>query len=174
MTTSDAPEARYIFEDNNSVFAGVNTVAREKGEDEMAFRSLLKSAVAFACLGVLAAGVSLAPARADDKISIIMGGGPLWDPFFGAMKKGADDAAKDLGVDYQWVTGTDPNNWMADYAKLLKQSASRHPSALVIGNYFPDFSTPSSRTSPRPGSRSLSPSPAAPRGRRTAPWASSA
>ena len=142
LTTSDAPEARYIFEDNNSVFAGVNTVAREKGEDEMAFRSLLKSAVAFACLGVLAAGVSLAPARADDKISIIMGGGPLWDPFFGAMKKGADDAAKDLGVDYQWVTGTDPNNWMADYAKLLKQSASRHPSALVIGNYFPDSFDP--------------------------------
>ncbi|HEY1864037.1 MAG TPA: substrate-binding domain-containing protein [Roseiarcus sp.] len=108
----------------------------------MAFRNLLKSAAAVACLGVLAAAVGLAPARADDKISIIMGGGPLWDPFFGAMKKGADDAAKNLGVDYQWVTGTDPNNWMADYAKLLKQSASRHPSALVIGNYFPDSFDP--------------------------------
>jgi hypothetical protein len=52
-----------------------------EGEDEMAFRNLLKSAVAFACLSVLATGVGLAPARADDKISIIMGGGPLWDPF---------------------------------------------------------------------------------------------
>jgi simple sugar transport system substrate-binding protein len=66
----------------------------------------------------------------------------LWDPFFGAIKKGADDAAKDLGVDYQWVTGTDPNNFLADYAKLVKQSASRHPSALVIGNYFPDTLDP--------------------------------
>jgi simple sugar transport system substrate-binding protein len=108
----------------------------------MAFRNLMKSAGAFACLSLAAAGAGVAPAHADDKISIIMGGGPLWDPFLGAMKKGADDAAKDLNVDYQWVTGTDPNNWMADYAKLLKQSASRHPSALVIGNYFPDSFDP--------------------------------
>ena len=115
---------------------------RAKGEDKMALRNLLKSAVAFACLSLVTASVGFAPARAEDKISIIMGGGPLWDPFFGAMKKGADDAAKDLNVDYQWVTGTDPNNWMADYAKLLKQSASRHPSALVIGNYFPNSFDP--------------------------------
>ena len=108
----------------------------------MKFQNLLKSAAALACLSLAAVSAGLAPARADDKISIIMGGGPLWDPFFGAMKKGADDAAKDLNVDYQWVTGTDPNNWMADYAKLLKQSASRHPSALVIGNYFPNSFDP--------------------------------
>jgi len=93
-------------------------------------------------LGLLAAAPVVNTARADDKITIIMDAGPLWDPFFGAMKKGADDAAKDLGVDYQWVTGTDPNNFLADYAKLVKQSASRHPSALVIGNYFPDTLDP--------------------------------
>ena len=108
----------------------------------MALQNLLKSAAVAGCLSALTAVAALAPAHADDKISIIMGGGPLWDPFFGAMKKGADDAAKAVGVDYQWVTGTDPNNWMADYAKLLKQSASRHPSALVIGNYFPDSFDP--------------------------------
>ncbi len=108
----------------------------------MAFRGLLKTATALACLSALAAGVGFAPARAEDKITIIMDAGPLWDPFFGAMKKGADDAAHDLGVDYQWVTGTDPNNFLADYAKLVKQSASRHPSALVIGNYFPDTLDP--------------------------------
>ncbi|HXT07052.1 MAG TPA: substrate-binding domain-containing protein, partial [Roseiarcus sp.] len=34
------------------------------------------------------------------------------------------------------------NNFLADYAKLVKQSASRHPSALVIGNYFPDTLDP--------------------------------
>ena len=85
----------------------------------------------------MAAGVGLAPARAEDKISIIMDGGPLWDPFFGAMKKGGEDAAKDLGADFQWVTSTDTANFDTDYAKLVKQSASRHPSALIIGNYFP-------------------------------------
>ena len=103
----------------------------------MAFRNLLKSAAAFACLSVLAAGVGLAPARADDKITIIMGGGPLWDPFFGAMKKGADDAAKDLGVDYQWVTGTDPNNLMPTTPSCSNSRRAVIPSALVIGNYFP-------------------------------------
>ncbi len=95
--------------------------------------------------GACALASLLAPpaARAaDDKVNIIMLAGPLWDPFFGAMKKGADDAARDLGVSYQWVTGTDPNNFLADYAKLVKQSATRKPSALVIGNYFPDTLDP--------------------------------
>jgi simple sugar transport system substrate-binding protein len=93
---------------------------------------------------VLVAGntVGVQPAAAEDKINVIMLGGPLWDPFFGAMKKGGDDAARDLNVEYQWVTGTDPNNFLADYAKLVKQSASRKPSALVIGNYFPDTLDP--------------------------------
>ena len=103
----------------------------------MSVRKLLKTAAACACLGALTAGIGVAPARAEDKINIIMDGGPLWDPFFGAMKKGGEDAAKDLGADFQWVTSTDTANFDTDYAKLVKQSASRHPSALIIGNYFP-------------------------------------
>ena len=103
----------------------------------MSFQKLLKTATALACFSVMAAAVGLTPARAEDKINIIMDGGPLWDPFFGAMKKGGEDAAKDLGVEFQWVTSTDTANFDTDYAKLVKQSASRHPSALIIGNYFP-------------------------------------
>src|SRR6187549_549836 len=57
--------------------------------------------------------------------NLIMLAGPLWDPFFGAVKQGADDAAKNLGANYQWVTSTDANNFAADYAKLVRQSASR-------------------------------------------------
>lgn len=108
----------------------------------MALGTIAKLASMSATLAILAMGPGISGAHAEDKITIIMDAGPLWDPFFGAMKKGADDAAKDLGVDYQWVTGTDPNNFLADYAKLVKQSASRHPSALVIGNYFPDTLDP--------------------------------
>lgn len=108
----------------------------------MGLKDFLNPAAAMAAASILVAGVAAAPAHAGEKITIIMDGGPVWDPFFGAMKKGADDAAKDLGVDYQWVTGTDPNNFLADYAKLVKQSASRHPSAMVIGNYFPDTLDP--------------------------------
>jgi simple sugar transport system substrate-binding protein len=100
-------------------------------------RRLVKAATALAFFIPFAAGFGSAPARAEDKINIIMDGGPLWDPFFGAMKKGGEDAAKDLGADFQWVTSTDTANFDTDYAKLVKQSASRHPSALIIGNYFP-------------------------------------
>jgi simple sugar transport system substrate-binding protein len=81
-------------------------------------------------------------AAGQEKPRIVMLGGPLWDPFFGAMKKGGDDAARDLNVDYQWITGTDPNNFVADYAKLVKQAASQKPAAMVIGNYFPDTLDP--------------------------------
>lgn len=108
----------------------------------MSLRKSITPTAALTAIGVLLGSFAAPAARADDKITIIMDGGPVWDPFFGAMKKGADDAAHDLGVDYQWVTGTDPNNFLADYAKLVKQSASRHPSAMVIGNYFPDTLDP--------------------------------
>lgn len=110
----------------------------------MAFRGLVRSAaIAISALAVVAGATWSGAASADDKKpKIFMLGGPLWDPFFGAMKKGGDDAAHDLDVDYQWVTGTDPNNFLADYAKLVKESASRKPDAMVIGNYFPDTLDP--------------------------------
>ena len=81
-------------------------------------------------------------AHAQEKMKIAEMGGPLWDPFFGAMKKGADDAARDLNIDYQWITSTDANNFAADYAKLTKQAASQKPAAMVIGNYFPTTMDP--------------------------------
>ncbi|MCF6121740.1 hypothetical protein EN904_09690 [Mesorhizobium sp. M7A.F.Ca.CA.001.07.2.1] len=100
------------------------------------------AAVAFLGVCVLASLSAAGAASAQDKPRIVMLGGPLWDPFFGAMKKGGDDAARDLNVDYQWITGTDPNNFVADYAKLVKQAASQKPAAMVIGNYFPDTLDP--------------------------------
>lgn len=108
----------------------------------MSLRGLLKVAAVASAVAVIAGAFGVQPASAEDKMNIIMLGGPLWDPFFGAMKKGGDDAAHDLGVNYQWVTGTDPNNFVADYAKLVKESAARKPAAMVIGNYFPDTLDP--------------------------------
>jgi hypothetical protein len=111
-------------------------------------------------------------AHAEDKINIILDGGPLWDPVFGAMNKGGEDATKDLGVDFQWVTSTDSANFDTDYAKLVKQSASRRPSALIIGNYSRMRST-RSRTSPPQANRSSFSTTAALRGKRTARSATS-
>jgi hypothetical protein len=66
----------------------------------------------------------LGAAHAEDKINIIMDGGPLWDRFFGAMKKGGEDAAQDLGAYFQWVTSTDTANFDTDYAKRTGYSFS--------------------------------------------------
>lgn len=93
----------------------------------------MAAATAFA--GVVAVA---SPSYAQvDQPNLIMLAGPLWDPFFGAVKQGADDAARDLGATYQWVTSSDANNFAADYAKLVRQSATRKPDVMIIGNYFP-------------------------------------
>lgn len=81
------------------------------------------------------------PAMAKDPI-IIMVSGPLFDPFFGPLKKGADDAAKALGIQYQYATLQDANNVQADLAQLVQQSAARKPDAMVVSNFFPDAMGP--------------------------------
>lgn len=97
--------------------------------------STIAAVSAIAALGIVA------PAQAKDPV-IIMISGPLFDPFFGALKKGADDAAKSLGIEYQYATLQDANNVQADLARLVQQSAARHPDAMIVGNFFPDAMSP--------------------------------
>ena len=68
--------------------------------------------------------------------------GPLSDPFFGAMKLGTDDAAKALGVNYQYVAPADVKNVVADYTRLLQESIGRHPAAMVVGDFVPSAFDP--------------------------------
>jgi simple sugar transport system substrate-binding protein len=89
---------------------------------------------------VAAAGLA-APAQAKDPV-IIMVSGPLIEPFFGPLKKGADDAAKALGIDYQYSTIQDFNNVQADLTRLVQQAAARQPDVLVVSNFFPDSMGP--------------------------------
>lgn len=100
-------------------------------------------------LRTFAAAISLAlisavPAVAQDDAApnIIVVSGPLFDPFFSALKKGADDAAKDLGIEYQYSTIQDANNVQADLARLLDQAVASEPDVLVVGNFFPDATGP--------------------------------
>lgn len=107
--------------------------------------SLVKRGHYLVAAAIMASAFSIGSppqAFAQAKIRIAEMGGPLWDPFFGAMKKGADDAARDLHVNYHWITSTDANNFAADYARLTKQAASQKPAAMVIGNYFPNTMDP--------------------------------
>ncbi|MBS1168525.1 MAG: hypothetical protein H6R00_4550 [Proteobacteria bacterium] len=73
---------------------------------------------------------------------VIFLGGPLTDPFFGAMKLGSDTAAKELGVEYQYTAPPDFNDIVALYTRLGEAAVARQPDALVIGNFFPDAVEP--------------------------------
>lgn len=96
--------------------------------------------VALVAIGLTAAAApALAAAKAPN---IIVVSGPLYDPFFSALKKGADDAAKDLGIQYQYQTIQDTNNAQADLARLLDQAVASGPDALIVGNFFPDATGP--------------------------------
>ena len=92
----------------------------------------LATAVAFAA----------APALAADDGPIIAVSGPLSWPFFAAVKQGFDDAAKQFGVDYQYVAVTDTANMTSDYPRLLQQAISRNPRMLLVGEFFPDGMDP--------------------------------
>lgn len=81
----------------------------------------------------------IAPAIAQDAApKIVVVSGPVWDPFFSALKKGADDAAKNLGIEYQYSTIQDASNPQADLARLLDQAVASEPDVLIVGNFFPD------------------------------------
>jgi simple sugar transport system substrate-binding protein len=100
--------------------------------------------------GVTALAISLAacsPAAApqgtaNDDLLIIDISGPLSDPFFGAFKQGSDQAAKDLGINYEYSASKDYTDVVPTYAKLTEAAIGRKPDALIIGNYFPDTLNP--------------------------------
>ncbi|MGO4567020.1 sugar ABC transporter substrate-binding protein [Rhizobium sp. 2YAF20] len=96
-----------------------------------------------AMLAALATVSFAHPVWADsENPNIIVVSGPLFDPFFSALKKGADDAASNLNIHYQYSTVQDANNLQADFARLLDQAAATQPDAMVVGNYFPDAMSP--------------------------------
>lgn len=97
--------------------------------------------VATSLVAVMAVGpASLAQEGAQPQI--IMVSGPLFDPFFSALKKGADDAAAHLGITYQYSTVQDVNNVQTDMARVVDQAVAVEPDALVVGNFFPDAQNP--------------------------------
>jgi simple sugar transport system substrate-binding protein len=99
---------------------------------------LIVSVSIFALAGTL-------PATAQDgarKEKIIMVSGPLFLGFFSALKLGADQAAKDLGIDFQYVTVSGPDNPGPDTARLLQVAATQNPDAIATGDFFPDAQDP--------------------------------
>src|SRR5579872_6660808 len=96
-------------------------------------------------LTALLSGVSLnigVAHASPDKPVIVMVSGPLVDPFFSAMKKGFDDAASALKIDAQYATISAFDNVQSDLVHLVEASASRHPDALLVADFFPDAMNP--------------------------------
>jgi simple sugar transport system substrate-binding protein len=106
-----------------------------------AYRSALLAASAM--VGLSAGLTGACPtAAAEDKPTFIMVSGPLLDPFFSAVKLGADAAAKDYDVNYQFVAVTKFDNLLADYTHFMEQAISRHPAALIVADFFPGAMDP--------------------------------
>jgi simple sugar transport system substrate-binding protein len=100
---------------------------------------ILSTAAIFAAT-MLAGTVS--QAADDERISIINVGGGLGFAYFQQIKAGAEAAAKDLDVDYQFVTGPNTVSTQQDFVQVIRQSIARKPSALILDNFFPDAMNP--------------------------------
>jgi simple sugar transport system substrate-binding protein len=106
----------------------------------------LKSALLGSVCVALASFWAGRAAASADKPTIIMVSGPLTDPFFSALKKGYDDGAAAMKVEAQYSTISNFDNVQSDLVHLVEASASRHPDALIVGDFFPDAMNPSIKT----------------------------
>ena len=84
---------------------------------------------------LLITSACLAPSagRADNATTIILVAGDLTAPFFGALKKGADDAAQQLGVKFEYLPA---NIAGPDLAKALQTAIARKPAGLAYGDWY--------------------------------------
>ncbi|WP_406498376.1 sugar ABC transporter substrate-binding protein [Streptomyces sp. NBC_01604] len=76
------------------------------------------------------------------KLSVVVVSGPLSDPFFGAMKTGADDAGKELNVSTEYLSPTSTDASGPTLAKLMQAAMAKKPDAIVVGNFFPEAQSP--------------------------------
>ena len=90
-----------------------------------------RALIALAAAGALVAGISVTSARAADKITIAFVMGAESDPFFQAMKVGAEAEAKAQGVTLIWQG--DPSQYSpATQIPIADQVLAQKPSGLVL------------------------------------------
>jgi simple sugar transport system substrate-binding protein len=76
--------------------------------------------------------------KAADNVKITVVSGPLADPFFSAMKKGTEQAGKDLGVSVEWTAPKDLSNIGPDMARLSDAALAGKPDGVVMSDFLPD------------------------------------
>jgi simple sugar transport system substrate-binding protein len=87
-----------------------------------------------ACLLMPAASRAENPAP-----TIAIVAGDLTDPFFSAIKKGADDAAQQFGIKVQYIPA---NIAGPDLAKALQTAIASKPAGLAYGDWYPNAEDP--------------------------------
>lgn len=84
-----------------------------------------------------------AASASGPQMNIIMISGGLSDPFYAAFKEGAQQAATQLGVHFQYLTFTDPSNpTESQYIQDLNTAIAEKPSAILFSDYFPSGDDP--------------------------------
>ena len=103
-------------------------------------RRWLKSALLVLATSACLALAPLASYAAENAgTTIVLVAGDLTDPFFGALKKGADDAAQQLGVKVQYIPA---NIAGPDLGKALQTAIASKPAGLAYGDWFPNAEDP--------------------------------
>ncbi|MEV7394827.1 MULTISPECIES: substrate-binding domain-containing protein [unclassified Streptomyces] len=77
-----------------------------------------------------------------DGLNVVAVGGPLSDPFFGAIDKGAKAAADQLGASYDYSAPKDLTNFAADFSQLIDTAITKKPDVLVVGDFIPSAFDP--------------------------------
>jgi simple sugar transport system substrate-binding protein len=81
-------------------------------------------------------GAATAPANAEDKpVSIAFVSGPLYDSFFPPLYQGAQDAAKALGVNLNYIP-IDEHDIEASSARTMQVAIAQNPDAIVVGSFI--------------------------------------
>ncbi|WP_086820470.1 substrate-binding domain-containing protein [Allokutzneria sp. NRRL B-24872] len=79
----------------------------------------------------------------DITVSVIAG--PLSDPFFGALKSGAERAAADLRVRVDYLAPAASGELGAELVRLTRSAVANKVSAIALGDYYPDQQDPEIR-----------------------------
>ena len=77
----------------------------------------------------------------NKKIKIIFVSGPLNDPFFPPLFKGANDAAKQLGISFSYIP-INEGDIQASSAQTMQAAIAQKPNAIVVGDFITNVVDP--------------------------------
>ncbi|GAA3988914.1 sugar ABC transporter substrate-binding protein [Allokutzneria multivorans] len=86
-----------------------------------------------------------APPDPSAGITVAVIAGPLSDPFFGAVKSGAERAAADLRVRVDYLAPAASGELGAELVRLTRSAVANKVSAIALGDYYPDQQDPEIR-----------------------------